>query len=332
MLSLEYKWIWDFWLAREGADWHVYFLQADKSLGDPGLRHRNVSLGHATSRDLVNWTPLGTCFVPAVGPSFDDFTTWTGSVIKAPDGLSHLFYTGTCRAEDGMKQRIGHATSADMHNWLRVDDGLILDISGPDYEEYTPDHWHDRAMRDPWVIKDPDGDGYLMFFTARIPGISEPNAGGSIGFATSPDLHNWSLQPPIYRGGSFGQMEVPQVFEHDGYWYCLFCTAAEHYSKTYLETYPGEPVCGTHYLIANHPRGPWKVAPGPFLDGAQPCRRYAGKIIKQDGELMFLGFLHDGDNGEFIGAISDPVLVKIDADGLLQLAHETIATKPRRAV
>lgn len=85
MLKLKDKWIWDFWFAQDGADWHIYFLQADRSLGDPELRHRNVSVGHAVSQDLKNWTQLGTCFVPSDGPAFDDFTTWTGSVLQAPD-------------------------------------------------------------------------------------------------------------------------------------------------------------------------------------------------------------------------------------------------------
>ena len=107
-------------------------------------------------------------------------------------------------------------------------------------------------MRDPWVMRDPDGDGWLMYFTARAPGIAEPNAGGAIGFATSPDLYDWTLQPPVFIGG-FGQLEVPQVFETGGRWYCLFCTAAEHFSKR-AGRGDGGPVTGTHYLIGRHAR------------------------------------------------------------------------------
>lgn len=79
-----------------------------------------------------------------------------------------------------------------MHSWQRVGDGLALDLSGKDYEEYTLGHWPDRAMRDPWVIRNPNGPGWLMYFTARVPGMAEPNAGGAIGLATSPDLYNWT--------------------------------------------------------------------------------------------------------------------------------------------
>jgi beta-fructofuranosidase len=191
-----------------------------------------VTQGHATSWDLRSWEHKGTTFAPAEAPAWDDYTTWTGSVVQDDDGLWHLFYTGARRSEDGLKQRIGHATSTDLHTWQRVGDGLALDLSGDLYEEYAPDHWHDRAMRDPWVMRDPQG-GWMMFFTARIPGVPEPNAGGAIGFATSPDLYDWTLQPPAYAGGTFGQMEVPQVLENGGRWYCLFCTDVQHYSKAY---------------------------------------------------------------------------------------------------
>ena len=77
-------------------------------------------------------------------------------MVRGDDGLWHLFYTGTNHAEDGLKQRIGHATSTDLHNWSRVGDGLALDIDER-YEDYAPGHWHDQAMRDPWVMRDPEG-------------------------------------------------------------------------------------------------------------------------------------------------------------------------------
>ena len=319
MIALEDKWIWDTWYVRDGDGWHAYFLQADNSLPDPELRHWNVSIGHAVSRDLTNWRHLGTCLKPSEGPAFDDFTTWTGSTLRGDDSQWHLFYTGSTRAEAGLKQRIGHAISDDLHTWQRVGDGPALDISGSDYEELDTGKWHDRAMRDPWVMCDPGGDGWLMYFTARSPGFDEPNAGGSIGFAASPDLFTWTLQPPVYRGGMFGELEVPQVFERNGRWYCLFCTSNKYWSKAYAANYPGNPVTGTHYLIADNPRGPWEVAPGPFLDGEMPCRRYGGRIVDNDNGLFLLGFLHSPDGRPFVGKVSDPLPVEINSDGKLVL-------------
>jgi beta-fructofuranosidase len=321
VIAIDGKWIWDSWYAREGDLWHGYFLQADRSLGDPDLRHFNVSQGHATSRDLIHWDHKGTCLAPSTTAAWDDYTTWTGSVLQDDAGLWHLFYTGARRSENGLYQRIGHATSADAHSWQRVGTGFTLDLDGPNADFYEKDHmighWHDRAMRDPWVMRDPDGPGWLMYFTARAPGIAEPNAGGAIGFATSPDLEHWTLQPPVFTGG-FGQLEVPQVFQVGAKWYCLFCTSGHHWSDAYRAFNPQSPVTGTHYLIADDPRGPWSIAPGPFLDGAEPCRRYAARIVQTDDSLHILGFA-DGGKEVFGGYVMDPDPVTVDADGLLHV-------------
>ena len=322
VLKLKDKWIWDSWYTRAGETWHAFFLMADRSLGDPDLRHFNVTQGHATSTDLRAWDVRGVSLKPSEGPAFDDLTVWTGSVIRGPDGLWHQFYTGGSRAEDALIQRIGHAVSPDLDTWTRVGaDGLCLDMSpaaAGDYEiEHMIGHWHDRAMRDPYVIADPEGDGYLMFFTARAPGIAEANAGGAIGFATSPDLYSWTLQPPVFVGG-FGQMEVPQVFSANGRWYCLFCTSAEHWSAQYRAANPQKPVTGNHYLIADSPRGPWRIAPGGFFDGSLPCKRYAARMLETDAGWVVIGFA-DGGRAEFGGYLLDPEPVVIDATGLLHI-------------
>lgn len=327
-LQLDEKWIWDSWYAHDGEKWHGYFLQADKSLGDPDLRHFNVSQGHAISDDLVTWTHLGTCFRPADDEAWDDYTTWTGSVVRDDAGTWHLFYTGARRSEDGLYQRIGHAISADMHAWERVGGGLCLDLTGPNARLYETEHqagfWHDRAMRDPWVMKDPEGDGWLMYFTARHAGIEEGNAGGTIGFATSPDLVNWALQPPLLAPGTYGQLEVPQVFEVNGLWYCLFCTSAEHWSKAEVEKWE-RPVTGNHYLISDSPRGPFRLPDAPFLDGDLPCKRYAARILETEAGLVILGFA-DGGREAFGGYVLDPVPLWQDVDGNLTFTAPDSAT------
>ncbi len=318
MLALDDKWIWDFWLARDGADWHAFFLQAPKSIGDPELRHWNVSIGHAVSADLRAWTYHGTCFTPAQGPAWDDYTTWTGSVVRDDGGVWHLFYTGTSQAEDGLKQRIGHATARSLGTWERVGDGLALDLDPKIYEEHRPGHWHDRALRDPWVIRDPAGDGWLMYYTARVAGIAEPNAGGAIGLARSDDLIAWTAAPPVFVGG-FGQLEVPQVQQVGDKWVCLFCTHAQHWSDAYRTGYAGAPVTGTHYLIADDPLGPWSIAPGPFLDGDASGSRYAGRLVETADGLLELAFLGTTADGGFVSALGDPVPVEVGADGLLSI-------------
>jgi beta-fructofuranosidase len=315
VLQLNDHWVWDSWYLHDGDRWHSWYLKAPKSIGDPDLRHWNVCQGHAVSDDLVSWRDHSTALSPSP-EGWDDFTTWTGSTLRGEDGHWHYFYTGTSRSENGMIQRIGHATGKDLESWQRVGDGHCLDLTGPNAALYEVDHtgrWHDRAMRDPWVMKDPAGDGWLMYFTARVADRPEVNDAGCIGFATSPDLYEWTLQPPVFTG-AWGQLEVPQVFSHGGTWYCLFCMAEDHQADWLTRQY-GQLGTGNHYLMAEDPRGPWRLPDGQALDTKQS--RYAARIVQHDG-LQILGF-KDGGKSNFGGYIMDPQPVHRRPDGTLTL-------------
>ncbi|WP_227746894.1 glycoside hydrolase family protein [Paraburkholderia franconis] len=65
----------------------------------------------------------------------------------------------------------------------------------------------------------------------------------------------------------FGQLEVPQVFEHQGRWYCLFCTAKDHSEPMYCRKRMSAPMKGTHYLITDYPLGERKLVEEDFLVG-----------------------------------------------------------------
>ncbi|MEJ2044454.1 MAG: glycoside hydrolase family 68 protein [Reinekea sp.] len=320
-LELKEKWLWDSWYIQHNDIGHVIFLQANRSLGDPELRHWHASIGHAISTDLVNWEYLGTCFEPARGESWDNKTTWTGCIIDDDKGLFHLFYTGTSDKENGLYQRIGHAISKNLHDWKRVGNGFCLDLVGDNSDYYEVEHikdkWHDRAMRDPWVIKNPNGSGWLMFFTARASGITEANAGGAIGLAKSEDLDHWQLQQPVFTG-VFGQLEVPQVFEWNNHWYLMFCNTPKDWSKHYIAQYPGIPTTGTHYMLADSPLGPWQMAPGSFFDVDELHHRYAGHIIEHRGQHYLMGFENETEQG-FSGRLLDPVPVRVEPNGMLKL-------------
>ncbi len=119
-LHLPDKWLWDFWFARDGADYHLFYLQADRSLGNPDLRHWHSSIGHAVSQDLMQWEILPDALRPSPEPGvWDNYTTWTGSVMQHA-GLWYLFYTGSRRSENGLIQRIGLATSTDLMRWTEA--------------------------------------------------------------------------------------------------------------------------------------------------------------------------------------------------------------------
>ena len=83
-------------------------------------------------------------------------------------------------------------------------------------------------------------------------------------------------------------------------------------------SYSDKPVTGTHYLIGSSPRGPWHIAPGAFLDGDMPCRRYAARIVEHEGQLQILGF-EDRGRDQFVGQIMDPEPVVANSDGTLYI-------------
>ena len=70
--------------------------------------------------------------------------------------------------------------------------------------------------------------------------------------------------------------------------------------------------------MADHPRGPWRLAPGPFFDGADPCRRYAARIVPTPTGMVILGFA-DGGKAHFGGYVMDPEPVVASANGLLRV-------------
>ena len=139
MIKLKEKWLWDFWLNKDNDIWYCYFLQADKSLKNPDLRHNNVTHGLATSKDLINWKYHGTVFAPSYNENFDDYTIWTGSIIKN-NSKWHYFYTGRNKKENGRKQRIGHAIGETPYSFNRCGNGLALDLDTNIYQELENDN------------------------------------------------------------------------------------------------------------------------------------------------------------------------------------------------
>ena len=103
-LRLPDKWVWDFWLVRDGRDYHAFYLQAPRSLGDPELRHLNASVGHAASKDLRHWRVLPDALSAGPAGAWDDRAVWTGCVVRER-GRWHMFYTGVSVEGDAVVQR-----------------------------------------------------------------------------------------------------------------------------------------------------------------------------------------------------------------------------------
>jgi beta-fructofuranosidase len=303
-LRLADHWVWDSWLVDDGVDYHLFFLRASRALHDPYRRHLRASIGHAMSTDLRDWTLLPDALVHADTPAWDDLATWTGSVAQGPDGRWHLFYTGLSHAEHGLVQRIGVAISDDLLTWQRSD-GLLLESDPRWYEKLDRDAWFEEVWRDPYVFADPDGDGWHMIITARVP-QGRAIARGVIGHARSDDLLSWEVQPPLSEPSGFGHLEVPQVCMVDDQPVLVFsCWSAQ-------ADHGGQPSsAGGVYVV------PGKTLLGPWdISAAKPLNHpslYAGRLVwdRRSERWAVIGF-RDIEDGRFIGSIVDPIPVTLD--------------------
>lgn len=309
-LSVPGHWIWDFWFARKGDEWHIFFLRAPRSLLDPDLRHRNATIGHARSTDLQTWELLPDPFRLGKVGEWDDLALWTGSCVWSGEDW-WMFYTGVSTADEGRIQRIGAATSSDLLVWEKVTDNPLIAADPRWYEIYDPNVWYEEAWRDPYVFVDPHRDGFHMFVTARTAdGL--PDRRGAIGHSTSPDLFTWTIRPPVAAPRMFGHMEVPQHVRIDDRHYALFCAPKEMQPAVPAD----EAWTGTGYLIADELLGPYVSGPTPFVAADDMGTSYAGKIVAlDDGQLLFIATFHESPDGDYIGTISDPVPVVVGEDG-----------------
>lgn len=314
MLRLPDAWTWDFWLADTGQEYHLFFLRASRALGAPDRRHYRASVGHAVSMDLYNWTLLPDALVPGDRPAFDDIATWTGSVIKGPDGLWYMYYTGISAEEGGLVQRIGLATSEDLIRWNRHPDFEVLTADGRWYEKLSDSSWVGEAWRDPWVVEDPTGRGWHMFVTARS-NRGDDDSRGVVGHLFSKDLIHWEVTPPLSDSDSgFGVMEVMQVEEVEGTPVLLFSCRHPELSadKREVETRGGIWVARGEGAL-----GRFDVSNAYLLSDD---RLYSGRLVRNRmGDWMMLAFHNKDENGEFVGEVSDPIPVSWDDGGRLVL-------------
>ena len=297
---------------------------APRALKDPGKRHLAARVGHAVSRDLVEWDFRGECFGPSEA-GFDDLAIWTGSVVREHDRW-RMFYTALSKAGHHIyDQRVGSAVSDDLHHWHRVSpepavrvDGrwyktlanTPMPTTGPDLEG-SSETWRDRA-----VIRDPDGDGWHLFVTARSVAAGR-NDDGVIAHATSPDLFTWTLGPPLCDpGAGFGQLEVLQNVVVSGRPVLAFtCHPQEQTAERIAEW--GE-YC-TWSVPSPGALGPWDMNKArPFLPEPD---LFAAPIVRlRNGSSAIIGFRNlepKGDPENLRFEIIDPIPVTLDDEGYL---------------
>ncbi|MEX1335134.1 MAG: glycosyl hydrolase family 32 [Candidatus Limnocylindrales bacterium] len=296
-LRLPDKWVWDSWIADAGRDYHLFYLQAPRSLEEESLRHRNATVGHAVSDDLHTWHVLADVLAPGSAGDWDDLATWTGSAIEH-EGSWYLFYTGVSLAGEHVRQGIGLATSDDLATWAKHPANPVLTLDERWYELRGFDAW-----RDPWVMRDSGGEGFHALITARA-NHGPADARGVIGHAWSADLVTWEARAPLSEPGHFGHLEVPQVEVIDGTPVLLFSVAFDRFPASWRTGALDQP--NTSFVTTGESLlGPWDIA------GARPIPvpdLYAARLVRdRAGEWQVIGFRDGSARGEFVGEIIDPV-------------------------
>jgi len=287
-------WIWDSWIADDGERYHLFFLKSPRAIGDPALRHTAASIGRATSTDLAHWDYEGEVLRPSPC-GWDDLALWTGSVARGDDGVWRLYYTALHREGGVHDQRIGLAESGDLRTWRRVGDEPLLTA---DPRWYTGG----RTWRDPFVFRDPGGDGWHMLITARAAGAPR-RRDGVLAHARSADMRHWEIGPPACAPDRFGELEVPQVRRVGGRALLLFTCHPDEQERP-------APYC-TWTVAGDSPAGPWDLARARPYE-ADPDLFAAPLVPTRDGGWALLGFRTGGEL-----EIRDPVRVIRAGDALV---------------
>jgi beta-fructofuranosidase len=303
MLRPEDRWIWDFWHIQDGDLHHLFYLQAPKSLGDPELRHRHATIGHATSSNLRDWTEHGTVLRPGESGSIDSTATWTGSIVRGDDDVWRMFYTGTTFLHEDAQPNIETITvalSEDLHTW-RKDPTVELHPDPQWYERLGDSDWPEEAWRDPWVYR--DKATWHMLITGRAA-TGDLMDRGVAAHATSPDLRTWTITEPLTTPGhGFAQLEVLQRVTLDGQPFVLF---------------------SAHVLTLTDARREAGGDTGTWIAPADPNIRldeainltgpslYSGRVVDLDGTPMLLAFATTDADGQFLGGVTDPMPIVLE--------------------
>jgi Glycosyl hydrolases family 32 N-terminal domain len=318
VLRLAEDWVWDSWIADDGGRYHLFFLRAPRALGDARLRHTAARIGHASSTDLTHWEVHDNALSPAAG-RWDDLALWTGSVARGDDGIWRLYYSAlsTSRGRGVHDQRIGMAESDDLFTWRRIGEEPLVAPDPRWYVTLERDSPASETWRDPFVFKDPGGDGWHMLITARATGAARFRD-GVLGHARSADMRAWELQPPISEpGAGFGELEVSQVRNVEGRAVLVFTCHPDQQSDEQLSRFGR--FC-TWSVVGESLAGPWDLGRAlPFR--GEPTLSAAPLVRRRDGSWALLGFRNLEPGAPQLEVV-DPVPVRLRHGRLVDLRPE----------
>lgn len=310
--------MWDTWYLVHEGKVHAYYLQRQSPESDRAPGEEDW-LGHAVSDDLVRWTELRLALGPGEPGSLDELQPWTGCAVEH-DGKAYLYYTMRSRPVNGMAQHTGAALSDDLVHWERYPGNPVI---SPDPRWYIS---HESPLpggivdcRDLIVVEDPDGNGWLGFYAARIP-AEEGSETSVVAAVRSDDLLHWTHLPPAFGPRKYACLEVPDVFPLNGRWY-LTCLTGHRYGNRGIFSDP-HVFQGTIYAVADRLEGPYKEIEGDnTLIAGDGLSGYSCRSVLFEGERYVI-YTQPSDKGPTNDStLSPPMRLRTTADGRLRAAY-----------
>lgn len=297
----------DFTIVKRGDIYHLFHIRGERGVMVRGSAEwgSGEDFGHATSKDLFDWTPEPS--VLPIGPP----GAWDEAKVYAPDvqewkGLYYMVYTGVNR---NFAQRLGTATSRDLFHWEKSSANPIV----------TPGTWSDwsadrpSAGRDGMLLLDPSGQRHLVYYTATTR-----DGRACIGLAGSADLTRWEDHGPTYieDDRSYSSLQSPYVVPYDGLYYLFYSAKSPNPLVPAISGYTRWEMV---YQIGETPTGPWRKPANHVLLDGWCC---AAEHPTFDGVTYAFYIIYELVDGKFHrGTISDPKLIRWRPDGTLTLAE-----------
>jgi beta-fructofuranosidase len=287
MLQDPGHYIGDAWYYVAGDVVHAFYLVCPESVPP----HTRWDIGHATSRDLVNWE------LHSLALTHGDAGTWseclaTGSIFRR-NGRYGMAFTSHTRAETGI------AWSDDLFAWS-VDPALpVTSVDLRYYEangtgKRTFPHW-----RDPFAFE--HDQSWYQLVCATNP-KAPLGARGCVGVVRYSD-DRWEALPPLNVAPYCQEMECPQIVVRGGFFYLLFSTMKDFIAEPYRsrEFERGLPWGGTFFMMSENLFGTYRVTDTPLiLPPGLPQAPYACQWVGFHGKDYLLGTIWEEGSLSYI--------------------------------
>jgi beta-fructofuranosidase len=300
--------VWDTWYLNRPNETHLFHLQV-KRPDSTRPDKEDGTIGHAVSKDLLNWKEYPTALYRGYTGSYDEGHLCTGYAVEHEDTI-YLYYAGN-QHTNGRGQTICLATSKDRTNFVKHKDNPIIKPDGIKYAE--------GACRDIAVLKNPEGEGWLGYVVMRLNKKKKFNS-YSIVLCRSTDLVNWEIGEPCFKPDRYNIFEVPEVFSLNNRWY-MICLTGDFYGQR--NRWRDQNInFGTIVAEAKKPIGPFTEVKDNVLLATNNYQGYSARTVEVDGERLLFYTRPESNCKDFTrGSLSWPLKLEPRKEGGLRLKY-----------